>query len=71
MSLTDPSVKMSKSDPKGDIFLKEPLESMRKKIMSAVTDSGNEVKYDPDNKPGSLEPPHDLCFLEGNRHRHG
>ncbi|OPZ37196.1 MAG: Tryptophan--tRNA ligase [Tenericutes bacterium ADurb.BinA155] len=52
MSLTDPSVKMSKSDPKGDIFLKEPLDSMRKKIMSAVTDSGSEVKYDPENKPG-------------------
>jgi tryptophanyl-tRNA synthetase len=52
MSLTNPSVKMSKSDPKGDIFLKEPLESMRKKIMSAVTDSGSEVFYDPENKPG-------------------
>lgn len=52
MSLSDPSVKMSKSDPKGDIFLKEPLESMRKKIMSAVTDSGNEVKFDQENKPG-------------------
>jgi len=52
MSLTNPLVKMSKSDPKGDIFLKEPLESMRKKIMAAVTDSGNEVYFDPENKPG-------------------
>jgi tryptophanyl-tRNA synthetase len=52
MSLSDPSKKMSKSDPKGDIFLKEDLKSMRKKIMSAVTDSGSEVKYDPENKPG-------------------
>jgi tryptophanyl-tRNA synthetase len=52
MSLSDPSVKMSKSDPKGDIFLKEDFASMRKKIMSAVTDSGNEIKYDPDQKPG-------------------
>jgi tryptophanyl-tRNA synthetase len=52
MSLSDPSKKMSKSDPKGDVFLKEPLDSIRKKIMSAVTDSGSEVKFDPTNKPG-------------------
>ena len=52
MSLSDPTVKMSKSDPKGDIFLKDDLAVMRKKIMSAVTDSGSEVKYDPENKPG-------------------
>ena len=52
MSLSDPTKKMSKSDPKGDIFLKDDLSVIRKKIMSAVTDSGNEVKYDPENKPG-------------------
>lgn len=52
MSLSDPSKKMSKSDPKGDIFLKDDLNVMRKKIMSAVTDSGSEVKYDVTNKPG-------------------
>ena len=52
MSLSDPSVKMSKSDPKGDIFLKDPMNVVRKKIMSAVTDLGNEVKYDKENKPG-------------------
>ena len=52
MSLSDPKVKMSKSDPKGDIFLKDDLAVMRKKIMSAVTDSGSEVKYDVENKPG-------------------
>lgn len=52
MSLSNPTVKMSKSDPKGDIFLKDDLATMRKKIMSAVTDSGSEVKYDPENKPG-------------------
>jgi tryptophanyl-tRNA synthetase len=43
---------MSKSDPKGDIFLKDDLKTIRKKIMSAVTDSGSEVKFDPENKPG-------------------
>ena len=52
MSLSDPTVKMSKSDPKGDIFLKDDLSAMRKKIMSAVTDLGCEVKYDVKNKPG-------------------
>ena len=52
MSLSDPLVKMSKSDPKGDIFLKDEPAVIRKKIMSAVTDSGSEVKYDPENKPG-------------------
>ena len=52
MSLSNPTVKMSKSDPKGDIFLKDPVEVIRKKIMSAVTDSGSEIYYDKENKPG-------------------
>lgn len=52
MSLSDPTKKMSKSDPKGDIFLKDDLKSARKKIMSAVTDTGCEVKFDRENKPG-------------------
>ena len=52
MSLSDPKVKMSKSDPKGDIFLLDPMNVVRKKIMSAVTDLGNEVKFDKENKPG-------------------
>ena len=52
MSLSNPTVKMSKSDPKGDIFLKDDMKTVRKKIMSAVTDLGCEVKYDPENKPG-------------------
>ena len=52
MSLSDPTVKMSKSDPKGDVFLKDEPAVIRKKIMSAVTDMGCEVKYDEENKPG-------------------
>lgn len=52
MSLSDPTKKMSKSDPKGDVFLKDDFATMRKKIMSAVTDSGSEVVYDPEKKPG-------------------
>lgn len=52
MSLSDPTKKMSKSEPKGDIFLKDDITVIRKKIMSAVTDMGSEVKYDKENKPG-------------------
>lgn len=52
MSLSEPNKKMSKSDPKGDIFLKDDPKLIRKKIMSAVTDSGSEVIYDVENKPG-------------------
>lgn len=52
MSLSDPTRKMSKSDPKGDIFLKDDLKVVRKKIMSAVTDMDNTIRYDVENKPG-------------------
>ncbi len=52
MSLSDPNKKMSKSDPKGDIFLKDDETTIRKKIMAAVTDSEACVKYDVTNKPG-------------------
>lgn len=52
-SLTDPDKKMSKSgDQKGCIGLFEEMESIRKKIINAVTDTGKEIKYDPKNKPG-------------------
>ena len=52
MSLSDPTKKMSKSDPKGDIFLKDDLAVIRKKIMQAKTDTGCEVNFDRENKPG-------------------
>lgn len=52
MSLSDPTKKMSKSDPKGDIFLKDDLNIVRKKIMSAVTDLGSDIYYDVEEKPG-------------------
>ena len=52
--LQDPTKKMSKSsdNPKGIIFLLDDDEVIRKKIMSAVTDSEGKVYYDEDNKPG-------------------
>lgn len=52
MSLSDPTRKMSKSDPKGDIFLQDDPKVIRKKIMSAVTDMEMSVHYDKVNKPG-------------------
>lgn len=52
MSLSDPSKKMSKSDPKGDIYLKDDVKTIRKKIMGAVTDSLAQVVYDPQAQPG-------------------
>ncbi len=54
MDLQNPTKKMSKSDgdTKGTILLLDTEEVIRKKIMSAVTDSDNEIKYDPENKPG-------------------
>jgi tryptophanyl-tRNA synthetase len=52
MSLSDPNKKMSKSEPKGNIELKEDLSSIRKKIMSAVTDSDTSIRYDEIAKPG-------------------
>ncbi|TBL74019.1 tryptophan--tRNA ligase [Paenibacillus thalictri] len=53
MSLDDASKKMSKSNPNPGSYialLDEP-DVIRKKISRAVTDSGREVKFDPQNKP--------------------
>lgn len=54
MDLVTPDKKMSKSaeNPKGVIRLLEDKEVIRKKIMSATTDSEMVVKYDVENKPG-------------------
>ncbi len=54
MDLQNPTKKMSKSDDsyKGVILLLDDEETIRKKIMSAVTDSENKVYYDVENKPG-------------------
>ena len=54
MDLVDPTKKMSKSsdNPKGIIYLMDDEKTIRKKIMSATTDSEMIIKYDPENKPG-------------------
>ena len=54
MDLQDPTKKMSKSSPngKGCIYVLDPINVSKKKILSAVTDSDSHVKFDPENKPG-------------------
>lgn len=54
MSLTDPTKKMSKSDenPKSRIEMLDTPEMIKKKFAGAVTDSGSEIKFDQDKKPG-------------------
>jgi tryptophanyl-tRNA synthetase len=54
MNLQEPSVKMSKSRgaESGTVLMLDPPETVRKKVKSAVTDSGNEVRYDPMEKAG-------------------
>ena len=54
MSLKDPTSKMSKSDPdtKSRILVIDEPDVIRKKIRSAVTDSGSGVVYDIEAKPG-------------------
>lgn len=54
MDLQDPTKKMSKSseNQKGVIRLLDDLASIRKKIMSATTDSVGKINFDPENQPG-------------------
>lgn len=54
MDLTTPTAKMGKSDGSdaGTIYLLDSPADIRRKIMRAVTDSGTEVRHDPQEKPG-------------------
>lgn len=53
MSLTDPEKKMSKSDenPKSCIYLADSPDKIREKVKVAVTDSGKDIGYAPNEKP--------------------
>ncbi len=52
--LQEPTAKMSKSasSPSGIVEMLDPPSVSAKKVRSAVTDSGSEVRYDPETKPG-------------------
>ena len=54
MSLQDPDKKMSKSDEneKNFVAVIDDAKKIEKKIKSATTDSGTEIKFDPENKAG-------------------
>jgi len=51
MSLQEPTKKMSKTGDDG-IALSDSPDTIREKIKKAATDSGKEIKYDEQNKPG-------------------
>ena len=54
MNLQEPAVKMSKSRgaESGTLLMLDPPETVRKKLKTAVTDSGSDVRYEPEEKPG-------------------
>ena len=54
MDLQNPTAKMSKSldSPQGTIRLLDEPAAITKRIKSAVTDSDNEIRFDPAAKPG-------------------
>lgn len=53
MSLSEPTAKMSKSDPEETyISLLDRPDVVRRKVKRAVTDSDGEIRYDVETKPG-------------------
>jgi tryptophanyl-tRNA synthetase len=54
MDLQTPTAKMSKSSdsPQGTLALLDGPSAITKRLRSAVTDSGSDVRYDPDTKAG-------------------
>jgi tryptophanyl-tRNA synthetase len=65
--LADPTKKMSKSDEsgKGIIFLGDSPEEVKKKIMSATTDSEGVIRFDPEKQPGIANLLQILALVEG------
>jgi tryptophanyl-tRNA synthetase len=53
MDLAEPTRKMSKTGADaGTLFLLDPPDAIRRKVLRAVTDGEREVRYDPAAKPG-------------------
>jgi tryptophanyl-tRNA synthetase len=52
--LADPTRKMGKTNAStaGVLFLLDPADVLRRKVMRAVTDAGTEVAYEPQTRPG-------------------
>ena len=55
MDLQEPEKKMSTTGgtAQGTVLIVDPPEVVRKKVKSAVTDSGREVRHDPEESPAS------------------
>jgi tryptophanyl-tRNA synthetase len=54
MDLQEPTKKMSTTGatPQGTVLVLDEPDAIRKKFKTAVTDSGREIRYEPDSKPG-------------------
>jgi tryptophanyl-tRNA synthetase len=54
MDLQEPTKKMSTTGgtPQGSVLVLDEPDTIRKKFKTAVTDSGREIRYEPDAKPG-------------------
>src|SRR5213078_4410382 len=54
MDLQEPERKMSTTDSQaaGKVLITDPPDTIRRKLKSAVTDSGTDVRYAPEEKPG-------------------
>ncbi|MFE1915629.1 tryptophan--tRNA ligase [Streptomyces anandii] len=67
MNLQDPVSKMGKSDDSGPgiVYLLDEPEVVRKKVMRAVTDSGQDVVYDREGRPGVANLLEILAACEG------
>ncbi len=67
VDLQEPTRKMSTTGgtEQGTLLVLDPPDRLRKKVMSAVTDSGGEVRADPEGKPGVTGLLSMLAALEG------
>jgi len=68
MDLQEPTKKMSTTGgtAQGTVGVLDPPETIRKKFRSAVTDSGTDVRYDPDGKAGISNLIEILSIMGGN-----
>jgi tryptophanyl-tRNA synthetase len=68
MSLTNPAKKMSKSDTndKSRILITDDSETIKKKINKAITDSEDNISFDPENRPGLSNLLQILLYAEAN-----
>ena len=71
LDLQNPAIKMSKSNSSvsGIVEMLDDPKVSAKKIRSAVTDSGSEIRFDPEEKPGISNLLTIYSALSGREHR--